>query len=775
MTLTRNLIAAFALIFTCCGVLFASPAQNRPTPDLTLKDGVLRMSAADGDILTDVKLRVRIGDGTPLTGELRLIGRDEDRDKAGAFQRSRYRLNLDAASLKAQTQTVNAVLDLRYYPARGVTTGALDYKGPALAMSDGVQLQMRLAAYARGMASKRFKLYWGAPVFTSDFRYLPTSNQLLLWRRMQGDDYHLLVPLAGDGMVADIGVSDINYRYEFRVSASSLARDHTPRRVPLFAYAASGDPYELPRDAYETVFTAGDQYGRLRWDKSYPEMFRSLGWCSWNTYYKEVTADKVINSVRSLRDRKISVNFVLVDDGWLDVKENKLAGFEGDRRKFPRGMQALARTLRDEYKIPHVGVWHTFQGYWDGVHSDSDIAKRHKIFTGIDGKSLPDPRGQAGASFYQDWYSQLSSWGYDFVKIDNQSSNGKFTDGLIPLFTSGGGTQRNIQEAALKHFVSPAEGDARPPGLNVISCMEMTLENSFNWRYSNIARNSDDYLPEDSQNVKEHIYQNAYNAFWTSSFAYPDWDMFQSHDPRAENHAVARAISGGPVYFTDEPGKENVELLRRLVFSDGRLLMPDAPGQVTRDLLLTDPALEAVPLKIFSTVTRSGYTAGTVAAFNVNKSAERVVGRLAATDIEGLKSANNNPPARVAVYRRGDSRVTLLDAANPTTPLTLDEYGFDLFTMVPVERGVAVFGLLDKFIGAAGVESVSFESERIAVVRLREAGDFGAWLAASPARVEIDGRALPSTAYSYAGGLLRIPHASFGDRAGGREVRLRLS
>jgi hypothetical protein len=199
----------------------------------------------------------------------------------------------------------------------------------------------------------------------------------------------------------------------------------------------------------------------------------------------------------------------------------------------------------------------------------------------------------------------LKSWGFDFVKIDNQASNVKFTNGLMPLFASGGGSQRNVQEAARKYFSdNGAANRNQSTGLNLINCMEMSLENAFNWRFSNLARNSDDYLPDSPQNAKEHIYQNAYNAYWTANFAYPDWDMFQSHDPNAEFHAVGRAISGGPVYFTDEPGKERPELLRRLAFSDGRLLMLDEPGRVTRDLLLRDASLENVPLKVFGQISR---------------------------------------------------------------------------------------------------------------------------------------------------------------------------
>ena len=92
--------------------------------------------------------------------------------------------------------------------------------------------------------------------------------------------------------------------------------------------------------------------------------------------------------------------------------------------------------------------------------------------------------------------------------------------------------------------------------------------------------------------------ENAYNTLWLGAFAWPDYDMFQSHDPDAGFHALARAMSGGPVYLTDEPGKERPEVIRPLAGADGWLYRLDAPGQVTRDLLFVDPTREPVALKI---------------------------------------------------------------------------------------------------------------------------------------------------------------------------------
>lgn len=762
----------------------AADGGRRPAASLSpeLSRGAVRLARGADPVFSNARLRLRFADNTTVTGDFEPATRDAGSDKAGRFDLWRYGFKPSSGpGSSAEAPAHKATLELRRYASSETFVAWLDYDGPPLAPRDGVMLLMGLDAFARGTAQKRLKLYWTAPVFASDYRLLPPANQLLLWQQTGREGYHLLIPMAGGGMVGELGVDEINYRPEFRVAASSYDPKLSPRRVPLFAYATADDPYRLTREAYQTAFAATGQRGRLRWQKGYPEAFRSFGWCSWNAYEHGVTEKKILDSVRSFRDKRIPLGFVLVDDGWLSVsrdgQDGRLTGFGADPKKFPGGLEGLARTLRGEYSVPHVGVWHTFQGYWSGVDSESAVGRAHPLLRGRDDKSLPDPREGRGESFYTEWYRNLKAWGYDFVKVDGQANNVRFTDGLMPLFDSGGGTQRNLEGGALKFFADAAGTTGTggtPPGLGLINCMEMTLENVYNWRDSNVARNSDDYLPDVAQNYADHVYQNAYNAFWMANFAYPDWDMFQSHDPHAEFHAAARAASGGPVYVTDELGRERAEVLRPLAYADGRLPMLDEPGQVTRDTLLRDAALEPIPLKVFGRVTRPGFSAGVVAAFNVNKSAPRVKGELRGGDVEGLLSAGG-AGARVAVYRRSDGRVFVLGGAgDDSLPLSLETGGFDFFTLAPAEGGAAVFGLLDKYVGPAAVVSLS-RSGGALEARLREGGEFGAWLERAPSGVELDGRRLPASAYSFGGGLLRVPASSFGGGAGERTLRILLA
>lgn len=700
------------------------------------------LKALSNDGLALLKMRFSLqGRESLVERELQYAGRESGKDLTGPFDRYHYRLQ-PASPEASGSPTLEADLYLKRYHTGGVTLASLDYQGPALASKDSLQVTMSLPRYARGMAIQRYNPYWTGPSFASDYRLLPESNVMVLWQQLEDEDYQLLVPLAGDGMVGEVG----KHNLRFGVTLSGQAPS-TPRHVPLFAFASGDDPYRLTQDAYRAAFGEGRFYGRLREDKPYPEVFRSFGWCSWNAYYDKVTEQDIVRSAKSFKAKQIPVGFMLIDDGWLTVQARKLAGFGADARKFSRGLGWLTSTLRWEYGVPHVGVWHALQGYWSGVDASSSLGAAYPLFEGQDREYLPDPREAAGKSFYADWYRDLRHQGIDFVKVDGQANNARFTNGLMPLFSSAEGTQKSIQEAAVQHFRGTDDS------LNFLNCMSMTVENAYNWRHSNLVRTSNDFVPEEPWTNKEHVFQNAYNSFWASNFAYPDFDMFQSYLPQAEYQAIARAVSGGPVYVADEAGKENADLLRRLMLSSGRLLMLDAPGQVTRDTLLVDTGLVPAPLKIAGRISRPGLTAGVVGAFNVNKSAREVTGRLSLADAElGATSS-------VAVYERSSGRVRVLDAKREL-PVTLGEYGAELYTLVPVTEHLAVFGLVDKYLGPAGVREVVRDGREVSI-GLEEAGDFAAYVAHWPKSVRIGDRVLPGRSFKYKNKLLVIPKASF--------------
>lgn len=580
-----------------------------------------------------------------------------------------------------------------------------------VAAAAGLEATLDLPSFERALALVRYKLHWTAPVVVGDPRVLPPACNLLLWRREREATFHAIVPLGGGGRVAELGAE----RFRFGVRASSHGPVPAPARVPLFAYGSGVEPHALIEDLVARALAAIGAEGRARRDKRLPAIAKRFGWCSWNAFGTDVTAGGVLDAVRGLREAGVPARWVLVDDGWMAVQGRKVAGLDADPKKIPSGLRALVGDLAAE-DVADVGVWHTAQGYWEGVEAESGFADRTELLAGEGDRRIPDPRG-GGARFWERWYAHLRASGISFVKVDNQSGNGAFTRTAMPLLDSTLGTRRQIETAA-EAFFSDA-GGATP----VIDCMSMTVDNALGWRASNVCRSSDDYLPDDPRNVKDHIFQNAYNALWVAAFAWPDWDMFQSHDEGARAHAIARAVSGGPAYVTDVPGKSRPDVLRPLVLSDGRIAGVDAPGRPTAKTVLRDPSLEAIPLEVVGPVARPGLAAAAIGVFHVCRSAPRVRGSIRASDAASLPREG-----RFLIYRGSTGEAVVVADRDTAIDFELEDSEADVFTIVAIDRGAAVIGLVDKHVPPSAIDAVERDGDALEIT-MRDGGELAVWTA----------------------------------------------
>ena len=91
---------------------------------------------------------------------------------------------------------------------------------------------------------------------------------------------------------------------------------------------------EAPR-LYEAVHKAfawlADYKGiRIREERRIPEMFRYLGWCSWDAFYKEVSEKGIRQKADEIAEKKIPFRWMLIDDGWMTSQDELLAGFVPD-------------------------------------------------------------------------------------------------------------------------------------------------------------------------------------------------------------------------------------------------------------------------------------------------------------------------------------------------------------------------------------------------------------------------------------------------------------
>jgi hypothetical protein len=471
---------------------------------------------------------------------------------------------------------------------------------------------------------------------------------------------------------------------------------------------------------------------RPRTEKKFPEPLEYLGWCTWDAFYRDVNEKGVLKQLESFRRKGIPARFVLLDDGWYEMKDNQMMGAFNDPKKFPGGLKPVIRKAKKEFGIKYVGAWHALTGYWMGIHPENHLPKPMQDLL-LNHKHLPPvpPVDLEKAScFYGTWHAWLKSQGVDFVKVDGQSHLLRYCRNEVPLAKGAASNQKALQGSVAKNFHDW-----------VINCMSMSQDQCWNYHKSNVTRSSDDYMLNGVESDPlDHARINAYNSYWMSPISWADWDMFWSSSPNRVLHQALRAVSGGPVYVSDKVGTSHADILKPLCLADGRLLRCDAPGQPSEDCLFTDPRKMAA-LKI---VNKAG-DAGVLCLVQAGKKPAVSKAAFRPSDIHGLEGED------FAVWNfhlKLGCRMARADAWE----VPLQKRGVSLFIAQPISNGFAAIGITDKLIAPKTVASCKVGAKD-ATVDLKTGGRFAAFSKRLPVAVLSNGRNLP---YEYKEGWLIV-------------------
>ncbi len=427
--------------------------------------------------------------------------------------------------------------------------------------------------------------FWLTPSFvmdTNDYECFLETEVGSLSYKIKNDHIHILPLVNNDtrthlepkGLVIDTCVANI----------SAINSD-----VFLISSADS------PLNAINQNFVAGKALNAIKVDllkdREYPEMLNGFGWCTWNAFYKDVTSDKIFQKLDELKEKGIKIKWLLIDDGWQLYDDKKLLSIKEDPEKFPEGFKAFTKKVKEEYGVKYIGVWHAFEGYWAGIHKNGELYKNNKdlFFETPTGYIIPGETEEKAFKFWDMQHGYLKENGIDFVKVDNQAAASAKYDNIFPGATAAITLHNAIEKSVFKHF-----------GGAIINCMGAKMENILSRPHSAISRNSDDYYPNHKHGFIKHIVQNVYVAPVHNQIHHCDFDMFWSKHHTATVSAVLRAISGGPVYVSDEVGNTEVEQLKPLVTPSGDTWRFENAAMVTSDLFYTDCSKMEVPLKVWN-------------------------------------------------------------------------------------------------------------------------------------------------------------------------------
>ena len=544
-----------------------------------------------------------------------------------------------------------------------------------LAAENTVELLFETGRLTGAVTIHPTNIWWTYPSFSRNKAEWHEKNQLADLQASNAQKVCFL-PLVGDDFSTYIGKNGI----DLSVGAACGKK----LSGAFMMITASDGPIKAVSSAYKTARSAGHLKVPLMSEKKVPEFADHFGWCSWNATYQDVTEEKLVAKMEEFKEKKIPVGWVIIDDGWQDRRDNKLWDFEADKAKFPSGLKHAVDIIKS-YGDVKVGIWHTLNVYWSGIAPGSPVAEKYadRLTFLEGGQIIPSLDPEKAYLFWKDYHAFLRSCGIDFLKVDNQGSYMDIVRGHAPTASA----TRNAH-FAIERSVAEAFGDVNG-ALKMIDCMGEPEENILGRPLSSVNRNSDDFFPDKPNGFVDHIVQNAWNAPWHSMMYLCDFDMWWSRHESADQSAILRAISGGPVYVSDKIGESEPDVLRPLMDNSGRLYRFPHAAMPTVDCFFTDCAASGVPLKLFN---RCGDNFA-AAAWDI--SGGPVEDELSVSDVPGIDSG-----VKYLAYEYFSKKSQRFDLEH-SIRFSLEKNGVLAWSIFPIRDGKVRAAGLDKYFPAA--------------------------------------------------------------------------
>eukprot|EP00262_Sarcandra_glabra_P002840 TRINITY_DN13224_c0_g1_i1.p1 TRINITY_DN13224_c0_g1~~TRINITY_DN13224_c0_g1_i1.p1 ORF type:complete len:782 (-),score=109.65 TRINITY_DN13224_c0_g1_i1:169-2514(-) len=617
----------------------------------------------------------------------------------------------------------------------------------------------------RFLSCFRFKLWWMAQRMGDQGRDIPLETQFLLVETKEGSH---LGPSGDNQIVYTVFLPLIEGSFRACLQGNPqdelelcLESGDSQTKASAFTHSlfisAGADPFNVITDAVRAVKLHLNTF-RQRPEKKLPGIVDYFGWCTWDAFYEEVTQEGVETGLASLKAGGTPPKFVIIDDGWqsvgrdpqkqeeacvetgqtkplmrlTDIKEN---GKFQSKDNPGKGINSIVNIAKEKYGLKYVYVWHAITGYWGGVRPGVEGMEQYgsKLqypllspgvvanepgwkmdLMALQGLGLVNPKNVY--RFYNELHGYLASAGVDGVKVDVQCI----------LETLGVGLGGRVEITRQYHQALDASIARNFPDNGIIACMSHNNDALYCSKQTAVVRASDDYYPRDPVSHTIHIAAVAYNSVFLGEFMLPDWDMFHSLHPAALYHASARAISGGPVYVSDAPGKHNFELLKKVVLPDSSILRARLPGRPTRDCLFSDPARDGVSLlKIWN---MNKYT-GVLGVYNCQGAAwssvekknvfhetgeATLTGVVRGSDVHLIAEAATDGDwnGDCAIYRHGNGDLVRLPY-NTAMPVSLKVLENEIFTVSPIKVLIPGFsfapiGLVDMFNAGGAIEGLRY-------------------------------------------------------------------
>jgi len=530
---------------------------------------------------------------------------------------------------------------------------------------------------------------------------------------LKGGRYLALLPMTSEKVYGQFFLEN----GKLLLKTGNFGTNAVEGKIPLLCWASGNSPYAATHAVWQQVFESGYVAAQPRGTKVFPEApYAYLGWCSWEFYKRNISEKVISNAVHTLEKNGAPIRWIMIDDGYLDVQGGKLRSFGVDQKKFPNGWKPIM-DLKNPEQIKWIGIWRNFGGYMGGVsagHTMEDL-KPYLANTRSKGTVLPNGSPEASKAFYEKMISDTKDNGFDFVKVDFHTRTFDHYFGMPDPV----GAMRLNNEAL--------EEATHSMGIPLLNCIAQPNVNSLQTKYSMLTRSSPDYNQTDKAKNKCNTYQSFANHLWMGQTVCGDLDMFHTHDARdVKPMSIARAISGGPVYISDEPSKVVPEVLTPFCYQDGKLLRTAAPATLLPESFFIHPFRDGKPFRVIAPLEDR---VAAIALFNFTEGRKALSSGFTAKDYshagELLQPAEAwaQPQEGLLVYDHDLKKVVPLNDGFTTN---VENFGAKLYLLYPKTKGWAVIGRTDKYLPAAAVKIKSVSDKEV-VFTLKESGPLTIW------------------------------------------------
>lgn len=556
---------------------------------------------------------------------------------------------------------------------------------------------------------------------------VPSRNGLLALFKLKNNEYLLLQGIANPKAMSYFVIADDG---KLRIKLATFGVDAVSGDIPLITYAKGKNVYDIFQQAWKNAINTQALKGRtaMRHEKSYPEIFKYLGWCSWEQYRTKVTSDLMVDAMHRIEKSPIPIRWVLLDHGHQHsydtedgMNSSRMISLKGNPKTFSQGFKPLMALKTN--KIKWTGIWHSMNAHWQGLHPEHEIRELDAHLVKISKKNNESgsfevmmPKGDSISSqkFYKTLIGSTKNDGFDFVKIDNQNRQLAFYQGMS-----------NPVEIVSQHAQS-LECAAKELSNGLMNCFCLDLLSLMNTKYSATSRVSVDYLLNNEAKAKSHLLQSYQNTLWMGQAVWPDHDMFHSSDKFCGRMmAVSKAMSGAPIYLSDAPVDFQDNLVLPLSHSDGELIRPLAPAiplpeSVMLSALTTPQAYRVVaPLQ---------HGAAAFVAYNLMhpSPAEKVTSTFTVKDYE---AAGEFIQPYVKSWKAPKEGLVYYDWYEQKGGKLESKYSFELkgfsdklVQLSPIKNGWSVIGNPNKYLSANTVKSINYSKKELKVVMV-ESGE----------------------------------------------------